>query len=169
MIEIDISIPDPSWETACPDCESLVETAVHATLSQSPEAKKMLIAGIEPEISIVLANDDLVHTLNREYRNKDKPTNVLSFAMLDGENGWEAPKQPGPCPLGDLILAYETVDRESRDENKPFPHHLTHLIIHGTLHLLGYDHMNDMDSEEMESLEIQLLKGLNIENPYKDR
>lgn len=169
MTEIDISIPCPEWETSCPDCEAIVEEAVHAALSQSPVARRMIAAGIEPEISVVLANDDLVHTLNREYRDRDNPTNVLSFAMLDGENGWEEPEQPGPCALGDLILAYETVEREAREENKPLPNHLTHLVIHGTLHLLGYDHMNGADAEVMESLEIQILNGLNIENPYKDR
>ncbi|MDB5492244.1 MAG: hypothetical protein JWO78_2093 [Micavibrio sp.] len=169
MTEIDISILEPAWDDACPDCSAIVETAAEATLALCPVAQKLIDGGVEMEISIVLAHDALVQELNREYRDRDKPTNVLSFAQLDGEDGWEAPTTPGPCALGDLILAYETVARESAEENKPFEHHLTHLVIHGILHLLGYDHIQDNDAEEMESLEIQILKGLDITDPYKIR
>ena len=169
MTDIDISILEPSWETTSPSCDEIVETAVEATLAASPVARKLIKDGVELEISIVLAHDELVQELNREYRDRDKPTNVLSFAQLDGDDGWEAPKQPGPCTLGDLILAYETVEKESKEEQKPFDHHLTHLVIHGILHLLGYDHLNDSEAEEMESLEIQILSGLGITNPYKIR
>ena len=166
MIEVDISIPDPSWESACPDCEEIVGKAINAVIAHSPVAKKLITSGVDPEISVVLANDDLIQTLNREYRDKDKPTNVLSFAMLDGDDGWKMPDYSGPCPLGDLVLAFETVERESAAEGKSFTDHFTHLIIHGMLHLLGYDHVEDKEAEIMESLEIQILKTLSIKNPY---
>jgi probable rRNA maturation factor len=166
MIEIDISIPDPSWEEACSDCEAIVEKAIHAVFDHSPVARKLLADDIVPEISIVLANNDLVQTLNREYRGKDKPTNVLSFAMLDTKNGWKAPDHSGPCALGDLILAFETLREEAAEERKTLSAHFTHLIVHGTLHLLGYDHIQDDAAEAMENLEIQILNGLGIKNPY---
>ena len=166
MIEIDISIADPAWEESCPDCESIVEKAIHAVFDHTPAGQKMLADGIMPEISIVLANDDLVRTLNREYRGKDKPTNVLSFALLDTEEGWQAPPHPGPCALGDLILAFETLKKESEEEQKPLADHFIHLVIHGTLHLLGYDHIHDDEAETMESIEIQILNGFGVKNPY---
>ena len=165
---VDISIEDPAWESACPDYEAVIQKAVDAVFNQSPVALDLLQKGIEPDISIVLADDDTVQTLNRDYRNKDKPTNVLSFAQLDSETGWTAPDRPGPCALGDLVLAYETVLRESKSENKGFESHFIHLIVHGMLHLLGYDHIEEHDAETMESLEIQILKSMYIENPYKN-
>lgn len=166
MIEIDTSISDPAWEDACPDCEAMIEKAVYAVFAHAPVAKDMIGRDVQPEISVVLANDDLVHTLNRDYRDKDKPTNILSFAMLDSDDGWEAPEHAGPCTLGDLVLAFETVKREAGEEKKAFESHFLHLVIHGTLHLLGYDHIQDNDAEVMESLEIQILKEFGINNPY---
>jgi probable rRNA maturation factor len=166
MIEIDVSISDPAWEDSCDDCEAIVTKAIEAVFQHSPVAKKLIAENILPEVSVVLANDDLVHTLNRDYRDKDKTTNILSFAMLDTDDGWQSPKHAGPCALGDLILAYETVKREAEEEKKTFNSHLTHLVIHGTLHLLGYDHIQDDDAEIMETLEIQILSGFNIGNPY---
>ncbi len=166
MIEIDTSISDPAWEDACPDCEAVIEKAVYAVFAHAPTAKDLIRRDVQPEISVVLANDDLVHTLNRDYRNKDKPTNVLSFAMLDTEQGWEAPQHEGPCTLGDLVLAFETVQREATEENKSFESHFLHLVIHGTLHLLGYDHQKDDEAEIMETLEIQILNEFGITNPY---
>lgn len=166
MISIDTAISDPAWEESCGDCEAIVEKAIHAVFEHSPVAKALLKKKIAPEISVVLANDDLVHTLNRDYRDKDKPTNILSFAMLDTDDGWQAPDHPGPCALGDLVLAYETVKREAGEENKTFESHLTHLLIHGTLHLLGYDHLEDAAAEEMETIEIQILNVFGIKNPY---
>lgn len=168
MIEIDIAVEEPSWDSACPDHENLIRRAVDLVFQHSPVAIDLIAGGVEPEISVVLANDDAVHELNRDYRDKDKPTNILSFAMQDGEDGWEPPEHPGPCALGDLVIAFETVERESNDESKTFSDHLTHLIIHGTLHLLGYDHMDDAEAEEMESLEIQILSTINIKNPYTE-
>lgn len=108
------------------------------------------------EVSVVLTNDREIQNLNKTFRYKDKPTNVLSFpSHEEGE-------------LGDIILAYETILREA-EESKISPlHHTLHLIVHGFLHLLGYDHEKDNDAQQMENMEIQILKDLNIANPYED-
>lgn len=169
MIELDVSVDLPAWEETCPDYQSLVTRAINATFENSPIAVNIMEMGAEPEISVVLTDNIAVHALNHQYREKDKPTNILSFAMLDGENGWAAPDAPGPCALGDLVLAYETVLAEAELEGKPFAEHFTHLIVHGTLHLLGYDHIDDEEAETMESLEIQILSGFGLQDPYKNR
>lgn len=166
MTDIDITVEDPSWEKACPDYESVIRRAVDAVCNQSPVAAALLEQGAEFELSVVLADNAMVQALNRDYRGKDKPTNVLSFAQLDGEDGWEAPESPGPCALGDLILAFETVRYEAAEAGKTLESHFLHLVIHGTLHLLGYDHLAEDEAEEMESLEIQILNDFGINNPY---
>lgn len=163
---IDTSVSDPAWDDSCDDCEQHVERAILAVFETCPTGRSLLERGVAPEISVVLANDALVQTLNRDYRDKDAPTNILSFAQYDTEDGWQAPEDAGPCTLGDLVLAYETVARESAEQNKPFADHFTHLLVHGTLHLLGYDHMEDAEAEAMESIEIQILSGFGISNPY---
>lgn len=114
----------------------------------------------DAEISVVLSYADHVHTLNNEYRDKDKPTNILSFPVS------EKPVLAPAGPLGDLVLAYEVVKEEAQNENKTFHDHLSHLLVHGFLHLLGHDHMNDEEAEEMEKLEIEILGAIGIKNPY---
>ena len=105
-------------------------------------------------VSVVLADNDFVHNLNRYYRGKDAPTNVLSF-----EN--EAPL------VGDIVVAYGVTRDEAKAQGKSFSAHLAHLLTHGTLHLQGYDHLNDKDANKMERLEIKLMKKMGYENPYK--
>ena len=119
--------------------------------------------GFEPaEVSVVLADDDFVHILNRNYRGKDKPTNVLSF-----ENK-EKPPKGQPWMAGDIILAYQTVEQEAKALKISFEEHLAHLLIHGTLHLQGYDHLNNNEAEKMEAKEIKIMKQLGYKNPYKN-
>ncbi|MEX2647757.1 MAG: rRNA maturation RNase YbeY [Alphaproteobacteria bacterium] len=117
------------------------------------------------ELAIVLTDDSEVRALNRRFRAVDKPTNVLAFPASDGP----APPAGAPRPLGDVTLAYETVAAEARDQGKPIADHLSHLVVHGVLHLLGYDHAADADAEHMESLEVAVLAGLGIEDPYRAR
>lgn len=108
---------------------------------------------IHGDVAIVLSSDAEIQTLNKQFRGKDKPTNVLSF-----ENDEE--------PLGDVILAYETIAREAAEQGKDFKHHAAHLIIHGILHLMGYNHEVSADAEKMEAKEVKILKKLGIANPY---
>ncbi len=117
------------------------------------------------EVSILLTDDAQVRQLNRDYRKKDQPTNVLSFPALDDDT----PIPPeGPVLLGDVIIARETTEREAYEESKSLKNHVSHLVVHGVLHLLGYDHIEDDEAEEMESLERSILGALGVPDPYED-
>jgi len=107
------------------------------------------------EISVVLSDDNFVRSLNKQYRHKDRPTNVLSFE----NEGLMA---------GDIVVAYQTTLRESREKGISFRAHLAHLLTHGALHLQGYDHLTDKQAEKMEKLEVKFLKKLGYQNPYKE-
>lgn len=111
-------------------------------------------------ITFVFTDDRSIKTLNRDWRGKDKATNVLSFP--DGDLG-----EDGRVHLGDVILAYETVKREALENGVRFSHHLTHLLLHGSLHLLGYDHMTETEAAAMEALEIKILGKMGIKSPYQ--
>ncbi len=149
---VDIQINDSAWEGLDFHVEDLAEIAVRETLFCTQFSKENGC-----EISIMLANNDLVQTLNREYRGQDKPTNVLSFET----------EETGPhAPLGDIILALETLLKEAEEQLKSPKEHFIHLIVHGTLHLLGHDHEDPEEAENMESLEIWVLQRLGIKNPY---
>lgn len=117
-------------------------------------------------LSLRIVSPSESQVLNRTYRGKDKPTNVLSFPYTD-QSDFPLPKQIQP--LGDLALCHEVIVMEAQTQHKSLQDHYIHLIIHGILHLLGYDHENDTDAEEMETLEINLLKTLAINNPYEDK
>ena len=161
---IDVSVQDSEWESF-DAIEALVQDVAQKALSMAllPEAAQ----GKPLEASIVLANDDLVQILNHEYRDKNKPTNVLTFAALDDEEHEEL--MPGEAlHLGDVILAYQTIEREAQEQNKLMSDHLKHLIVHGVLHLLQYDHETEDEANDMETLEIRVLESLGIQNPYTE-
>ena len=156
VVEIFVSLEAGDWpETA----EALVERAARTALDAAWDDSEG-----DAEMSVVLADNALVHQLNRDYRGKDKPTNVLSFALTEADEPELG--EGAAIMLGDVILAYETVQREAAEQGKDPSDHLTHLVVHGVLHLLGYDHMTDEEAEEMEALETQLLAGLGIADPY---
>ena len=115
------------------------------------------------EISLVFTDDAAIRTVNREWRDQDKPTNVLSFPAFPLLPGG----QPGPM-LGDIVLAEETLRREALDLSIAFDDHLTHLLVHGFLHLFGYDHMTDEEAAVMESLETRILAELGLADPYRE-
>jgi probable rRNA maturation factor len=120
------------------------------------------------ELAVMLTDDTGIQTLNNNWRGIDKPTNVLSFPALQ-PTGDSRDDDDAPRMLGDIAIAYETTRREADDEQKPFDHHLSHLAIHGFLHLIGYDHEKDQDAETMEALETEILMRLGIPDPYADR
>src|SRR3569833_2139216 len=148
------------WQSE-PEADAVIQRAIAA----AADAVDDDIA--EAEIAVMLTDAAGIRTLNSNWRGIDKPTNVLSFPALQPER---APK-PGDAPrmLGDIAIAYETLRREADEEQRPFHHHLSHLAVHGFLHLIGYDHENDGDAEEMEALETQILAHLGIPDPYADR
>lgn len=160
-LEIDIEAPWP----AATDWADIAESALEALQQVAPElANPRLIA------SVLFTSDEEVHVLNREWRAKDKPTNVLSFPMLEREDLLELAPDGPPEMLGDIALAHETCAREAAEKGVSVEHHATHLIIHGLLHLAGHDHeISDADAEAMEALETKALAILGIPDPYGDR
>lgn len=136
--------------------EAMAHRAIDATFAH------LGVTSGTSELSILFTDDAAIQVLNREWRAKDKPTNVLSFPAFPVEPGDDLPPM-----LGDIVLAFETVKREADEENKPFAHHLTHLTVHGLLHLLGYDHETEEQAEEMEGLEREILSSLAIPDPYR--
>jgi probable rRNA maturation factor len=129
-----------------------------------------LLANARLEVSLLFTSDAEVHRLNREWRQRDKPTNVLSFPMLDREDLFELAPDGPPEMLGDIALAHETCACEAAEKGIALADHAAHLIVHGLLHLAGYDHvMSDAQAEEMEALEIAALAKLGIADPYGDR
>ncbi len=164
-MDIDILIETPEWEIV--DLPDLAEAACVAALED---------LGLDPTrfaLSILAGTDARIAELNADFRGKPTPTNVLSWPSED-----RSPDTPGAIPdppdisdgppeeLGDLALAYETCAREAIEGKKPLPHHLTHLIVHGLLHCLGYDHETDLDADLMEGLETRILARLGILDPY---
>lgn len=160
-LEIAVAIPCPAWLKALPGAEDICRRAAAAALAAMPPA--ILLESVA-EVSLVLADDAFVQRLNRQYRDRDEPTNVLSFADRDG-GGFVRP-EGGPLILGDVIVALGTATREARRDGKSLADHLSHLVTHGTLHLLGCDHLTDTQAAQMEQLEIEILSGLGIANPY---
>lgn len=150
-----ISVENGDWPPA-EELEKICETAVEAAI----KAARLRMAD-EAELSLLFTGDEAIRAINREWRGKDTATNVLSFPGTD-----IAPGEPGGVILGDIVIAFETVTSEAELEGKPFRHHLTHLIVHGFLHLFGYDHMNDDEARIMEGLETRILHGLAIPDPY---
>ena len=159
--EIIIEVADEAWLTKVPNAEELCSRVAVITLGAAASLVDLPVERLE--VSLLLTHDSQVQELNQEYRGQDKPTNVLSFAALDADS----PIPPdGPILLGDVIIARETCLREAVDEDKKLADHLTHLVVHGVLHLLGYDHIEDDEAEEMESLERSVLAGLGVPDPY---
>jgi probable rRNA maturation factor len=141
----------------------LSERVLGASADFLRSKEKQPFPDMPPEVSLVFTDDASIREINAEWRNQDKPTNVLSFPAF--------PLIPGKMPglmLGDIILAQETIVREAQDLGKPFDEHLTHLLVHGFLHLFGYDHLEENDAERMESLETRILAGLGLSDPYGD-
>lgn len=161
---IAIEMPCASWAGPVPQAEQLCRRAAEATLSESgPRLATLPRARLE--LCVVLADDATVHRLNRRFRGKDKPTNVLSFPAFDGDPA-RLPPGDAPVPLGDVIVAFETTRAEAVAERKSMADHLAHLVVHGVLHLAGYDHEEEAAAIEMEAVERAVLARLGIADPY---
>jgi probable rRNA maturation factor len=152
------------WHTES-DAEAIIQRAV-ATAAEFVNTGLKADFGAA-ELAVMLTDDAGIRTLNSNWRGIDKPTNVLSFPALP-PTGTAGPDD-APRMLGDIAIAYETTRKEADDEQKPFDHHLSHLAVHGFLHLIGYDHESDDDAETMETLEREILAQLGIPDPYVDR
>ena len=137
-----------------PDAEAVILRAIAA-------AATLACADMdEAELAVMLTDDAGIAKINAAWRGLDKPTNVLSFPLATPEAIARAPM------LGDIVFAYETLDREAIEAGRPLAHHLSHLAVHGFLHLFGYDHQNDAEAEAMEAMEVAILGRLGIDNPY---
>jgi probable rRNA maturation factor len=155
IVEADVS---DEWDSRT-DWEKLAERAVRAAVAHSRHAG---LAERDCEISVKFTSDDEVHALNANWREKDKPTNVLSFPMAEEDELETAPM------LGDIVLAHGVCAAEAADKDVPVEAHATHLVVHGTLHLLGYDHeTSDADAELMEETERKALAAIGIADPYQ--
>lgn len=169
MIEIDSDIVAGEW----PGHEQwfeMAEQGVLAAIAGDGFGKLSESNRLSVEVSVRLTDDEEVQELNRDYRGKDKPTNILSFPMLERHVVRTLLQDGiGDHLLGDLAVAEETLVREAEEKNIPVGHHFMHLIVHGTLHLLGHDHETDKEAEEMEALERGILARMDIADPYKER
>jgi probable rRNA maturation factor len=165
MLEIAIEA-DEEWDSSR-SWDLLVRRAAEAAIAES--AFPQLATTQRPvEISVVLTGDDQVRELNAEYRGKPKPTNVLSFPMAELDDLRKANVAGPELLLGDIIVARGVCEAESADKGLSIEQHATHLIVHGTLHLLGYDHQDDADAADMEAREVRALSRLGIANPYEE-
>lgn len=150
---IDIEVEDEAWSQALPTCGDVTMEAAKAALQSLPSAD----AGFG-DVTVLLTDDETVRDLNARFRGKDSPTNVLSFPAHDTAHGH----------LGDIALAYGVCAREAVEQDKTLVAHLQHLVVHGVLHLVGYDHEDDAEAETMENLERQILAGLGLPDPYAE-
>ena len=155
---VEVTAPCPGWGQECAKAEALADEAARLVLLRS-EAPSAAV------VDVTLADDAVQRALNRTWRGKDSSTNVLAFPAAD----LAIPMPAGaPLLLGDVVLAFETVRREAVEQQKPLADHLRHLVVHGVLHLLGYDHENAADAAAMEAREIAILAELGVPNPYRD-
>jgi len=165
---LDIAIDaDPEWDSSS-GWDSLVRRAAEAAIAESA-FPQLASSPRAIELSVRLTGDDEVQALNAEWRGKDKPTNVLSFPQMETNEIGTAGTDGPDLMLGDVVLAREVCEREAAEKAIPLEEHAAHLVVHGTLHLLGYDHHDDDSADDMESREIRALARLGIADPYGER
>jgi len=162
-LQVAVSIHDTAWLDAMGDLEARSRAVVHRTFDHLRSLQGGG-SGQALEVSLVFTDDAEQRALNRDYRHKDSPTNVLSFPNMSEDEG--AGVAGRPLLLGDVVLARETVLREAAAQSKSVADHTTHLLVHGLLHLLGYDHQESGEAEEMEALETEILASLGLADPY---
>jgi probable rRNA maturation factor len=160
---VEIVVASPLW-----NARRGVRAVLRRAIAEAAYAASKAVG----EVTVVLTDDPVIQKLNRDWRNKNRPTNVLSFpaiihhaAALE-RTGPTPNAVPGPLLLGDIVIAYETTKREALAARKPFAHHLAHLAVHGYLHLVGYDHQAHRDAKTMEAMETTILARLKMPDPY---
>ena len=167
-IVLNVDIADERWNKTLDNVHEIMDNTKETVFMMMPSIIDLDILDTEKilSVNIRLSNDEEVHRLNKDFRGMDKPTNVLSFANIDFVD-FEVDNSPfTDIELGDIIVAYETMVRETEELNISFEAHFYHLLVHGLLHLLGFDHVEDEDAEFMESTEVLILNKLGVDNPY---
>ena len=166
MIDCDIVLEDARWAEA--DFEHLSQIAMAVTL------ETLELGEGEMELSILACDDARIAALNTDFRKKVTPTNVLSWPAEERRSlvSGASPAPPAPgfdgiVELGDIAISYDTCAKEAEEAHKPFADHVSHLVVHGMLHLLGYDHVNEADARLMEALEVEILGKMGLDNPYR--
>lgn len=169
-INLGLEVTEKKWDELFSNIDSLSHQIMVQTFDYVNENEEIDFLNLNKPINInlCLSNDEEVRNLNHQYRDMDKPTNVLSFANIDDETFEDELKLFPEVELGDIIIALETLEREAKEKNITLKDHYSHLLVHGILHLLGFDHMDDEEAEYMEDFEVQILKKLNIKNPYTE-
>ena len=165
MLEVALDA-DEDWDSST-DWAALAQAAAQAAIAES-RFPALIDTERAVELSVRLTADEEVRALNAQWRGQDKPTNVLSFPLAEAEDLDEADGDGPELMLGDIVLARGVCAREADDKAIPLPHHAAHLMVHGTLHLLGYDHHDDDAAADMEARETRALARLGIANPYED-
>ena len=172
-VNLDIIVHDEQWLQAV-DFDAIkvaeeLKDLAFGYVSVCDEAKKNIFSDSKSlAVTVCLSNDKEIHDLNKEFRNIDKATNVLSFANIDDDEFWDHINEDEVAELGDVILAFETLENEAKTKNISVYAHYCHLLVHGFLHLLGFDHQNDKEAEEMETLETDILAQFSIDDPYQE-
>jgi probable rRNA maturation factor len=160
----ELIIEDPRWNDYADLLQGAVTNSITTCLSHAPILYDDVPTDCTLNLNIVFSNDAAIKQLNADFRSKDAPTNVLSFAHFDDPMPLSDDEEE--IEFGDIILSFDTIGREAIEQSKSFDHHLIHMVVHGCLHVMGYDHMNDDEAEIMENHEIQILSLYHIENPY---
>lgn len=161
---LDISIDDDRWASLIGDEDAFCRPVIVATLAAAESAKAGPTGLVE--VSVVLSDDADVAALNKKFRDQAGPTNVLSFPLWSDDDSLVVPG--APVALGDIVFAYDTIVVEAGLQEKTPGDHLRHLLVHGVLHLVGFDHIDTDEAELMEALETQILQGLGVSDPYAD-
>lgn len=173
-VSVDIIVHDERWQEAVDfDVFKVIDELKELTFGYVEEVyaegkHEFLSVKNKLNVNVCLSNDEEVHQLNKEFRGMDKPTNVLSFANVDDDEFWNEIESVHEAELGEIVLAFETLQNEAVQKNITVYAHFCHLLVHGFLHLLGFDHQDDEDAEVMEGLEVEILDAFSIDNPYDE-
>ena len=162
-VEVDVSAPCGAWAAACPEAEEVAGAAARAAVTRGAAAASVALPA-RVELAVVLGGDAEQQRLNRDWRGIDRPTNVLAFP---GWNPGVPMPRAAPVLLGDVVLAFETVAREAAEQGRPLAAHLSHLVVHGVLHLFGFGHETDTEAVVMEALETSILADFGVADPYR--